>query len=125
MARHQDESRDAPLFDSLDEETQRLLFPERFDDPATVTLIYRQLEGEAAERAAALESAAAALEHVPATDGEATRATFGLEHLDPLHELYTLLQEEPEAGTVEVLVDGKAVPMVRELWLPLLWCLRA
>jgi len=122
MGNRPDPQRDAELLTQLDEKTARLLFPERFSDPLQVTLVFPTLEGEAAAAAADALEAAAANDQDP--DGR-TRASFDLEHIEALHTLYGIVDAHAAAADVEILLDGKQLPLTRELWLPLLWNLRA
>lgn len=127
MAKDTDKQRDSALFEHLDEATLRLLYPERFDEPFTVTFVYEPLKGEAANRALELVSEGEVeREADPARPGAPTvdRVTFGLEAVESMHALLGLLDEERGPDEVQILVSGKRVPLVRELWLPLLWTLR-
>lgn len=119
MSQATDPARDAKLLAQLDEATSRLLFPERFTEPLRITLVYAPLPDDAAAEAAQL---AADAEHTVDPDGD-HRVTYTLADLEPLHTMYALL--ERHGVELRILLDGKKVPMVRELWLPLLWTLRA
>ena len=122
MSRHYDEDRDNRLLEKLDEATARLLFPERFQDPPRIALRFPLPAGEPAARVAELAASAAHLAEL--ADGR-TEAVFTLDRVVALHELYTLLDEALGTAAVEVLVDGRRLPLARELWLPLLWRARS
>lgn len=127
MSQPQNAERDARLMAQLDDATARLLFPERFAEPLTVTLVHPPMHGDAAAQAAALAG-----EHLqPATDPQrpgspqVQRASFTLDRAQALHDYYAILQAQLGSDDVDVLIGGKRVPMVLELWLPLLWLLRS
>lgn len=127
MAKHTDPERDQELLEHLDEETLKLLFPERFREPVTVTFVYEPLEGEAAARAAELAAAGTVARRPdPTRPGapEVVQVTFGLGAIEAIHELFELLAAQRAPEEVEILLSGRRVPMARELWLPLLWNLR-
>lgn len=128
MAKDTDKQRDSALFAELDEATLRLLYPERFATPFTVTFVYEPLTGAAANRALEL-LVKGEVERTPDPSRPGAppvdRVSFGLEQVEEMHTLLELLDEHRGPDEVEILVSGRAVPMVRELWLPLLWNLRA
>lgn len=127
MSQPQNAERDARLLQSLDEATVRLLFPERFDEPLQVTLVHPQLSGTQAQLAAQLAGGSGRLE-VDAQRPDSPpvqRVSFTLDRVQQLHDYYAILEGAVPAAEVEVLLSGKRVPMVRELWLPLLWLLRS
>ena len=127
MSPQADAERDTRLIQSVDDATARMLFPERFQGPLSVTLVYPAFAEELAERAAQLETAAE-VEHIddPSSGSVvARRATFDLAHIEELHALYSFLEVHADRSRVEVLIDGKRIPLVREIWLPLLWSLRS
>lgn len=115
MSEHTDTDRDQQLLASLDPATAKLLFPERFAEPIEVTLVCPPLDPETATALGELAGDA----HVGIDADGGRRLTFTLAQLESLHETYLLLEQESFA--FEVLLDGKQVPMVRELWLPLMW----
>ena len=47
-----------------------------------------------------------------------------MHQIEEFHELYHLAEEAIGADSVEVLLNGREVPLTRELWLPLFWTLR-
>ncbi len=122
MSTRPDPERDARLLAQLDEETARLLFPERFSGPIEISLLFPPLEGEAAGEAA--ESLRAAASSETSADGR-THATFELGAIEALHTLYGIIDRHVPPASVDILLDGKKLPLTRELWLPLLWNLRA
>lgn len=126
MSEHTDTERDAALLASLDEDSLRLLFPERFAGPLEVTLLHPPLAGAAATRAGELAGDRISEAAECAPDGSALmQARFRLDAVEKLHAYYSLLEETFGVERVEILLDGRRVPMVRELWLPLLWTLRS
>ena len=126
MSEHTDTERDAELMAKLDPESLRLLFPERYAGPFEVSLLHPPLEGDAASRAAELAGDGLSDSAEPDLDGSPRmQATFGLDAVERLHAYYGLLEDTLGVESVEVLLDGRRVPMVRELWLPLLWLLRS
>ncbi|MGD8329255.1 MAG: hypothetical protein PVJ49_07440 [Acidobacteriota bacterium] len=119
---------DAALFETLTPELARALYPDQSAAPFTITAIYPQLEGDAARAARELEAAAVAhaIEEAPGKDAPPRhRTTFSLRQIEEFHELYHLAEQAIGVADIEVLLNGKAVPLTRELWLPLLWTLRA
>jgi len=126
MSEHTDTERDAELIAQLDEASLQLLFPERFAGPFEVTVVHPPLAGEAAAAAARLAGdALTEVDGGAADGGRRMQARFELDAVERLHEYYGLLEANLAAETVEILVGGRPVPMVRELWLPLLWLLRS
>lgn len=118
---------DAALFATLPPELARALYPEQSAEPFRITVVYPQPAGETANAAAKLAQGAVAHEvDAPEAAGEAPqhRTTFSLQQVEEFHELYHLIGSAEGAGEVELLLNGKPVPLARELWLPLLWTLR-
>ena len=105
----------------------RLLYPDQTTEPFTITAVYPELGGEAGR--AARELQAAAIEHEAeeghGDDGTTVqRTTFSLEQIEEFHELYHLVEDAIGGDRLDVLLNGREVPLTRELWLPLLWTLR-
>ncbi len=115
------------LLESLDEESLRLLFPDRFSEPTRISLMYAPLQGEEAERERELTAQAAEFEvttDVRDVDDEPRhRATFTLDQIEPLFQLFQLIGEDPSRETYAQF-NGRRLPMTMELWLPLLWAMR-
>ena len=119
---------DAALLATLPPDMAALLYPEHAAGPLTVTLVYPEADASARARATELESAAT--EHTVAdssTPGGAIRhrTTFTMRQVEQLHQLYHLLETTIGVTEVDILLNGRRVPMARELWLPLIWTLRS
>jgi len=118
---------DAALFETLTPELARALYPDQSAAPFTITAIYPELEGDAGRAVRELEAAAVAHEAQEAAESDAPprhHTTFSLRQIEEFHELYHLAEKAIGAAGIELLLNGKAVPLTRELWLPLLWTLR-
>ncbi len=115
------------LLNGLDEETLRLLFPDRFHERTRITLLYAPLEGDEAERASAHTALAESFEVTTdardVNDEPRHQVTYALDQIEPLFQLFTLIRSNPDRS-VDVRIDGHRLPLVMELWLPLLWSLR-
>ena len=119
---------DADLLETLTPDLARLLYPDQSTDPFTITAVYPELGGDAAESAGKLEASATGHTVVEAdAEGQASlhHTTFSLEQIEEFHELYHLAEKAIGADRLEVLLNGRAVPLTRELWLPLIWTLRS
>lgn len=119
---------DAALFATLPSELARALYPDQSAEPFRITVLYPALAGAAAQAAGKLETAAVSHQvEPPAMEGEPPmhRTTFSLQQVEEFHELYHLVENAGGDGNIELLLNGKAVPLARELWLPLLWTLRS
>ena len=115
---------DAALLETLTPDLARLLYPDQFTEPFSITATYPEFGGDDARR---LEVAATAHEVLPApADGRGSRhrTTFSMHQIEEFHELYHLAEAAIGADRVEVLLNGRKVPLTRELWLPLFWTLR-
>lgn len=113
-------ARDEDLLARLDPELARQLFPERFPEPLRISLEFPTPDADvAAELEESLQAAGRQ------DDGGRTTATFTLRDVEALHAAFTLLDQRFGSAEVEVRINGKDVPMARELWLPLLWSLRS
>ncbi len=118
---------DAALLETLKPDLARLLYPDQSTEPFAITAVYPELGGDAAQSAGELE--AAATEHTvvePDVEGQASlhHTTFSLEQIEEFHELYHLAEGVIGADRLDVLLNGRTVPLTRELWLPLIWTLR-
>ena len=106
----------------------RLLYPDQSTEPFRVTVLYPELDRDAARAAERLE--AAAVEHTTikgrdaAGRGPLRRTTFSLAQVEEFHELYHLIERSIGAAALELLVNDRPLPLARELWLPLIWALR-
>ena len=129
MSRTVDKERDDRLMAALEEETARLLYPERFVEPARVTLVFPLLDGDSATAAAefleAAESVDDATDPTRPGDPPRRRATYRLADVEALHGLYAVLEAAVDPADMEILIGARRLPLVRELWLPLLWSLRS
>ena len=112
------------LLKSLDEENLRLLFPDRFSERTRISLMYAPLQGEEAERERELTAQAAEFEvTTDVHDEHRHRATFTLDQIEPLFQLFQLITEDP-SREFDAQFNGRRPPMTPELWLPLLWAMR-
>lgn len=115
----------------LDPEMVEILYPSRASNEFTVTLVFgppapgRETNGNAdADTRAVYERAVAIAEKAPVYRREGRDrslrhyATFGIDQVGALHELFSLVGEKPGS---DVLIKGKRVPYARELWLPFFW----
>lgn len=119
---------DAALFETLTPELAAALYPDQTASPFRITMVYPELTGESGRAARGLEEAAVAHRVETArTPREAPRhrATFSLRQVEEFHELYHLAERASGAAAIDLLLNDKTVPLARELWLPLLWTLRA
>ena len=90
--------------------------------PFSITLSFREFDGDDFGRALALARAAAEYRTVGSGEALRHRARFHPGDVEKLHELFQVVDGP---GGCEVLIDDKPVPFARELWLPLVWCLLA
>jgi hypothetical protein len=102
---------------ALDPDLYATLFGPR-DLPFSITLVFPPFEGE--NFAKALDKARASREYRETGDGETRRhrARFFSTDAVELRDLFELVG--PVHG-MDVLIDDRAIPYTRELWLPLLW----
>lgn len=115
-------ARDEALLERLDPDTARQLFPERFQAALRVTIEHPPLEPRQAE------AIATALGKAESRDWPETgnwSATFALAQVDALHSFFVRIDSTFGPEAVTVLINGKELPMARELWLPLFWSLRS
>ncbi len=118
---------DAALLETLPDELARALFPERDNRPFTITVVYPELGDDVVEAATQIEERATAHSiEKSSVEGQPARrsTTFTLRQLEEFHELYHLVEKAVGADRLQVLLNGRAVPLTRELWLPLIWELR-
>lgn len=115
----------------LDPEMLEILYPDRADKSFHVTVVFGPPPPGGGHDSSASETS---YERAVAVAKESRRyraegtgaylrhyATFGIDEVNQLHELFYLVSELPSC---EILVRGKRVPYGRELWLPLLWFFR-
>ena len=114
--------RDQQLLEQLDPETARMLFPDKFPQRLRVTLRYPALDEATARDAAEALAQAEVCDELPTGQ---TAATFTLDQVEALHDLFALVDGEFGSAAVEVRINGQILPMARELWLPLFWGLRS
>ena len=102
---------------ALDPELHDTLFGPR-NLPFSLTIVFPPFEGDNYDLA--VKKARAAAEYRETGEGieRRHRARFYSDDVRRLKDLYELVAPVPGA---EVLVDDRAVPYSRELWLPLLW----
>lgn len=115
----------------LDPEMVEILYPDRADKSFHVTVVFgpppRSDEGDRDATGGDHERAVALAKRSKRYRSEGTgrylrhHATFGIDEVNQLHELFYLVSEYPSC---QILVRGKRVPYGRELWLPLLWFFR-
>jgi len=116
----------------LDPEMVEILYPSRADPSFDVSVVFgppprygNEVSGDDSEKAQrdyerAVAIAQKSRRYRTEGSGRYSRhtATFGVDDVNPLHDLFHLVSEYPSC---EILVRGKRVPYGRELWLPLLW----
>jgi hypothetical protein len=122
VSKSRNAARDQELLEALDPASARMLFPERFPEPLRITLEYPALG--ASQTGEVAEALSRAVERADGPGGR-TRATFTLVEVESLHRVFAYVEGEFGSAAVDVRVNGKNLPMARELWLPLFWSLRA
>lgn len=88
--------------------------------PFSFTLVFPRFEGPGYDRAVALARASAEYRETGAGAAFRHRARYLPSDAAALRELYAIVSD---LEGCEVLVDDRAVPYARELWLPLVWFL--
>jgi hypothetical protein len=88
--------------------------------PFSLTLVFPTFDGADYEQAVSLARSSRAYREVRTPDGVRHRATFYSTDAAALRDLFGIVGR---FDACEVLVDGRAVPHARELWLPLVWFL--
>jgi hypothetical protein len=104
---------------ALDPDLHAALFGPR-DLPFSITLVFPRFEGDAYARAVELARKATEYREVGSGEQFRHRARFFPGEALQLRDLFELTGSQ--RGT-EVLIDDRAIPYARELWLPLLWFL--
>ena len=102
----------------LSDEMADILYPGRRRRPYRMAVVFDGFDGPDGVRA--VELARRSPTYRETVEGSRARhvAAFETRSAGLLRDLFTLVGQRP--GT-EVLMDGKAVPYARELWLPLFW----
>lgn len=88
--------------------------------PFSITLVFPPFEARDYEEAISLARASREYRELRTPDGVRHRATFYSADARALRDLFAIVGR---FDACEVLVDGRAVPHARELWLPLVWFL--
>jgi len=104
----------------LDPDLREVLLGHTSDRPFSVTLVFPSFDGPDYERA--VELARASTEYRVTGSGSAMRHRARFLPSEALR-LRTLFELVEWLDSCEVLVDDRAVPYARELWLPLIWFL--
>ncbi len=102
---------------ALDPDLHAALFGPR-NLPFSVTLVFPPFAGPRYDEAVARAKASAEYRELGSGDDRRHRARFFSSDVAALRELYLLVGDLPQT---DVLLDDRAVPFARELWLPLLW----
>ena len=103
----------------LDPELAEALFG-RPRAPFSVSLEFPFFSGEDYDRAVALARASAEYREIGSGPGVRHRARFYPQDAGRLRDLFEIVGR---LDSCDVLIDDKAVPYARELWLPLIWFL--
>ena len=104
---------------SLDPDLHDALFGAT-DRPFSITLSFPRFESDTYDRAVALAKRAPEYREVGSGEALRHRARFYPENALELRNLFEIVGPSDEC---QVLVDDRAVPFARELWLPLMWLL--
>ena len=104
---------------ALDPDLHDALFGPR-DRPFSITLSFPRFEADDYERAVALAREAPEYREVGGGASLRHRARFFPEHALAMRDLFEIVGRYDDC---QVLVDDRAVPFARELWLPLVWLL--
>jgi hypothetical protein len=104
---------------SLDPDLHEALFGAQ-PRPFSITLVFPRLDLPAFARALELARASAEFRETGSGDALRYRARFWSSDAVKLRDLFQIIG--PSDAT-EVLIDDRAVPYARELWLPLVWFL--
>ena len=103
----------------LDPDLHDVLFGPR-DRPFSMTLIFSTFEADDYDRALALARKAPEYQQIGIGGGLRHRALFFTGDALALRDLFEIVGRYDDC---QVLVDDRAVPFARELWLPLMWLL--
>jgi hypothetical protein len=88
--------------------------------PFSITLVFRDLDSPDFARALELARASAEFSEVGSGPGRRYRARFWSRDAQKLFQLFQIIGR---SDATEVLIDDRALPFARELWLPLVWFL--
>ena len=102
----------------LPDDMADVLYPGRRPRPLRVTLVFDHSEDAEGARAVDLARRSPQYAEETAHGVRRHRAAFETREAGVLRSLFELVGSRP---ATEVLIDGKAVPYARELWLPLFW----
>ncbi len=101
---------------ALDPDVRQLVTGQRL--PFSITLVFAPFEGPDYERALEMARASAEYREIGEGPGRRHRARFWARDASRLRRLWDIVGR---FDSTEVLVDDRAVPYGRELWLPLVW----
>ena len=104
----------------LDPDLRRVLFGDETERPFSVTLVFPVFEGENFDRAVELAQTATEYRVTGTGAAQRHRARFLPTQAVDLRALFELVGP---VESCEVLIDDRAIPYARELWLPLIWFL--
>jgi hypothetical protein len=104
---------------SLDPDLHEALFGAQ-PRPFSITLVFPRLDLPAFDRALELARASAEFRETGSGDALRYRARFWSSDAVKLRDLFQIIGP---CDATEVLIDDRAVPYARELWLPLVWFL--
>ncbi len=104
---------------ALDPELHDALFGPK-ERPFSITLSFREVEGDDFERAVTLARQAPEYRSVGVGTRRRHRARFYPDNALQLRALFDIVERFDDC---DVLVDDRAIPFARELWLPLVWLL--
>jgi hypothetical protein len=104
---------------ALDPELHDALFGPK-ERPFSITLSFPEFDGDDFEQAVALAREAPEYREVGTGGKRRYRARFYPDNALELRDLFQIVGRHDDC---HVLVDDRAVPFARELWLPLMWLL--
>jgi hypothetical protein len=101
---------------ALDPDVRQLVTGQRL--PFSMTLVFPAFDGPDYERAVQMARSSAEYRQTGDGPGLRHRARFWARDASRLRQLWNIVGR---IDATEVLVDDRAVPYARELWLPLVW----
>jgi hypothetical protein len=104
---------------ALDPDLHEALFGAR-PRPFSITLVFPSLDDPDFPRALEMARASAEFRETGHGDAHRYRARFWSSDASRLRDLFQIVGR---SDATEVLIDDRAVPYARELWLPLVWFL--